>query len=453
MTKQDHLKSEEAIKTVEARVRQDPGSPQANSPAILVLTAADVEFKAAIELAGVRDSLTERRRNVGGYVFVDLGFEVPVWLFQCRAGSGVAGGSLSRTHEALSILNPKPFAVLAVGIAFGLRKSKQALGDLLLAEQLQCYEPERRGKYVIKRGDKPSASTILVDWFRNCYHDWHHNNQNRPRLHKGLVVSGEKLVDDPEFVKGLLDSEPEAIGGEMEGAGLYAAAYASQTHWTVLKAICDWGIGKIDDAQEFAARNALDFVYHLLSQPFLVDAVKKDRQTVKTSPVPPPTVIEAATLRKTEAIDNVWGAVVHLCSQAPEILMVLDIITEEEEKTLDKTSEQVMALLRELRGSTISEYLGSLDRVDLDRPYIGEDLYLLFFNARALLGRILWVLRKQYELGDIRPWRQDSGTQELMKRILTEGEFRYVMSIPFGGIQYIKNAVQQLALELIKKLR
>jgi nucleoside phosphorylase len=86
-----------------------------------------------------------------------------------------------------------------------------------------------------------------------------------PQRHFGLVLSGEKLVNDPEFLKQLRKLEPDAIGGEMEGAGLYVAASEKKVDWILVKAICDWADGSKDDsAQVLAANNAANFVLYAL---------------------------------------------------------------------------------------------------------------------------------------------------------------------------------------------
>ncbi len=82
-----------------------------------------------------------------------------------------------------------------------------------------------------------------------------------------MIVTGEKLVNDPEFRDALVKAEPEAIGGEMEACGLYIAAAAAKVDWIVIKAICDWGDGNKDDkAQKLVAQNAAEFVLHVLQQ-------------------------------------------------------------------------------------------------------------------------------------------------------------------------------------------
>jgi len=94
-------------------------------------------------------------------------------------------------------------------------------------------------------------------------------------------MSGEKLSDDQTFVDELLNVEPEAIGGDMEGAGVYTAAQGERTfhvHWIVVKGVCDWGMGKGDAHQLVAATNAIDLVFHVLSQPVVSEALDQSRR-------------------------------------------------------------------------------------------------------------------------------------------------------------------------------
>jgi hypothetical protein len=62
--------------------------------------------------------------------------------------------------------------------------------------------------------------------------------------------------------------EPEAIGGEMEGAGLYVACQDKKVDWILVKGICDWADGEKgqdkESRQKTAASNAAAFVVHTL---------------------------------------------------------------------------------------------------------------------------------------------------------------------------------------------
>ena len=70
----------------------------------------------------------------------------------------------------------------------------------------------------------------------------------------GPLLSGEKLIDSSEFKDRLLKQFPDAIGGEMEAAGIYSACQNTNTPWIVLKSICDWADGNKD--KSFQAESA-----------------------------------------------------------------------------------------------------------------------------------------------------------------------------------------------------
>ncbi|MGB6688398.1 MAG: hypothetical protein WBE76_11200 [Terracidiphilus sp.] len=84
----------------------------------------------------------------------------------------------------------------------------------------------------------------------------------------GVVLTGDKLIDNIDFRHQLRAFEPEAIGGEMEGAGLYVACQDKKVDWILVKAICDWADGSKtqdkDSRQQLAATNAARFVLRAL---------------------------------------------------------------------------------------------------------------------------------------------------------------------------------------------
>jgi hypothetical protein len=77
-------------------------------------------------------------------------------------------------------------------------------------------------------------------------------------------------VDNIDFRQQLLDLEPEAIGGEMEGSGLYVACQDPTVDWVLVKSICDWADGNKaqdkEERQQLAAENAASFVLYMLQR-------------------------------------------------------------------------------------------------------------------------------------------------------------------------------------------
>ena len=241
-----------------------------DSPVVLIVAAADVEWQALRELSGFDDN---RCFPVGNQSCVDLGFEeVTVWGTLCAPGSVGSIGSQSTVADLIATISPKRriAAVIMPGIAFGLQKDEQRIGDILLSAQIRLYEPRKmvEGGHEYPRPIIPEANKYLVGAFRAYVASWQKKTSNKdslPRLYAGLLLSGEKLVNDSQHVLKLKLEARHAIGGEMEGAGVYSAAHPKSVPWIIVKSICDWGMNKNDEYQSIAAKNSADFVYHVLA--------------------------------------------------------------------------------------------------------------------------------------------------------------------------------------------
>jgi hypothetical protein len=136
----------------------------------------------------------------------------------------------------------------------------------LVSQQLWLYDLQRVGKHEIRpRGDKPHASPWLLDFLKSADLYWEGTT-----VRFGLILTGEKLVDNVDYRDQLKKFEPEAIGGEMEGAGLYTACQDAYVDWILVKAICDWADGnkgqEKEARQNLAAHNAASFVLYALQQ-------------------------------------------------------------------------------------------------------------------------------------------------------------------------------------------
>jgi nucleoside phosphorylase len=113
----------------------------------------------------------------------------------------------------------------------------------------------------ILRAPRPEASISLRSHAEVLTRTW-----TGPAVHRGIVVSMDTLLDNQEERDRLKQLAEEAVGGEMELAGVYDAAVATKTDWLMVKGISDWGVGKNGDHQRRAARNAADFVVRLIEQ-------------------------------------------------------------------------------------------------------------------------------------------------------------------------------------------
>lgn len=176
--------------------------------------------------------------------------------------------SIATTMNAIDFC--KPTVVVMVGIAFGVG-GKQKIGDILVSQSVVPYEIQRLGENKpLNRGIPAPACTTLLNRINNIT-DWHYLNQKkRPKIIPGLLLSGEKLIDNLEYKTKLLETYPTAVGGEMEGYGLYTACNnKSIAHWIIIKGICDFADGKKSmgkaKKQKIATEAAVSLCHHIFN--------------------------------------------------------------------------------------------------------------------------------------------------------------------------------------------
>lgn len=228
---------------------------------IVLVTVNDNETHALLDVF-VGEGKAPAQLTKGGVTYNDLGIHGGYRLFNtiCEMGAGGVGASQQRTREAIEHWQPK--AVIAVGIAFGLDETKQNIGDVLVSTHVQDYELGRLNQdgTLTPRGDKPSSADVLRNRLRQTDTTETRRTKEWPKVRFGLVLTGQKLVDNLDYRESLKALFTEAIGGEMEGIGLYVSASAAKVDWIVVKAICDWGHDKNqvdkDVWQKIAAKNA-----------------------------------------------------------------------------------------------------------------------------------------------------------------------------------------------------
>ena len=235
---------------------------------VLLVTVTKVETVAVIDAIKKHTSREPVVRSINNKTYHDFGSVngAAVWQVRCEMGSGGLGAAQQTVSKAITALSPS--AVIMVGIAFGVNRVKQKIGEVLLSERLILYELQRVGTKnkkceITLRGDRPPASRWLLDRFRSA-----ELSCDDLIIRPGPILSGDKLVDNVDFRDQLRVLEKEAIGGEMEGAGLFVACQDAKVDWILVKAICDWGDGKKSyrksHRQKLAANNAASFVLRVL---------------------------------------------------------------------------------------------------------------------------------------------------------------------------------------------
>lgn len=235
---------------------------------ILIVTVTQIESQSVLAAFAEECGQVAKARMFNNHVYQELGV---IGTFECflaisEMGTGGTSGSLLSVQKAIEDI--KPDTVIMAGIAFGIDKKKFSIGDVLVSQQLLLYDLQRMNSNgtIALRGDTPHASSAPLNWVRHAKLTW--PSISNSKVEPGLVLSGDKLVDNIDYRNALSEVAPEALGGEMEGAGLYAACQVAKVDWLLVKAICDWADGNKSKNkstnQQKAAANAARFVVHLL---------------------------------------------------------------------------------------------------------------------------------------------------------------------------------------------
>lgn len=229
---------------------------------LLIVTAADIETRA---LNNTKEKFFGKCKSTylhrDYFVARELGIlnRVRVIHVQCEPGSVGPSSSQSVITDAIDEMRPD-YIVLA-GIAFGTDQKTQRFGDILVSKMIVEYEKAKvKSGQIIPRGQKVESSAKLLSFFRAAKSELQNDS-----VSFGTMLSGEKLIDSRDFLNLLLQQEPEAIGGEMEGAGLVAAAGRRKVNWIVVKAIVDWAHKKSQSSgkqhQLDASQKVFEFVF------------------------------------------------------------------------------------------------------------------------------------------------------------------------------------------------
>ena len=235
----------------------------------LIVTATDIELEKSIEhLNPFEDKIIKTYSGANTFYCGLYGLYTCAIVKTNQMGAILSGAAFQTTSESIAVIEPK--AVIMGGIALGKSSKKQKLGDILVSKSIVYYEQARvnEGGGFDYRGPKPEASRFLINRLtQETQHQYSFNDVAKiSNVISGPLLTGEKLIDDAGFKAVLFEQFPDAIGGEMEAAGIYAACNSKNIPWIVVKSICDWADGNKDKIfQAEAAHIVFSFIHQRLN--------------------------------------------------------------------------------------------------------------------------------------------------------------------------------------------
>ncbi|OHE73654.1 MAG: hypothetical protein A2Y14_04210 [Verrucomicrobia bacterium GWF2_51_19] len=226
---------------------------------LLILTATNYETK-KIHKEAEKVGLKIAKEAVRDQVVYNMGTLGGVEVFHMQTGMM---GMLEPNATPLALMSVfrdiHPQYVVSTGIAFGNKGKGQTLGDILISRQVANYETrkEKNGE-ILSRGDK--VTSPMLPLVNASIHNW-----KGAKVHQGLTLSGNALVNSESFLHYLAQREPEYLGGDMEAYGVYSVSSMMGAKWVMIKGISDWGDGTKNDAfHSIALHNAGQFIFHMI---------------------------------------------------------------------------------------------------------------------------------------------------------------------------------------------
>ena len=152
--------------------------------------------------------------------------------------------------------------VINIGIAWAADPEKHKLGDVLIANRVVNIDDVKRHQgQIIERSAIPKIDARSQAIVSTTKMRWADSEHKESKVHVGLYVGSNALLNDPRVKESILKRYPEAIGGEMESFAVYEAINFGDIPWMVIKGVSDFADGdKHDEYHEVATKNAARFV-------------------------------------------------------------------------------------------------------------------------------------------------------------------------------------------------
>lgn len=359
--------------------------PIINEYNLLLVTATEIEketLHSYLKPIKGRTNLIKIHKGKQTYFLGILGNYKVVHVSCGHMGAVSPQASLTTTMNGIAFC--KPTVVLMIGIAFG-KGGKQKIGDILISESVVQYDIQRLGETeLLQKGTPGSACTTLLNRFKNIT-DWNYSiNNRRPTIIPGLLLSGEKLIDNPEYKSKLLKAYPTAIGGEMEGFGVYSAcSNSSIVHWIIVKGICDFADGKKARGKERKQKEAAEASVNLCLHVFNSRLAFED-----TGLMPILTQVEASAPNGTDILQT------HSVNDVEkEILIEMNKEVKSEEHNSATTVQEIVRsflLLDDEEKITIAKRIGIFDE-QLNQMYThirDKEIFVRTKEKKALA--VMW---------------------------------------------------------------
>jgi hypothetical protein len=129
------------------------------------------------------------------------------------------------------------------------------------------------------------------------------------------------------------------------------------------------------------------------------------------------------------AIEHMWSAVLKLRAASDGMRYFLGILVPSEyDLIFTGKQDSFAAAIANISDDFVTGAMKTVDDVELDRPYLGEILWLRFFLYRAFVGRLGYLITRGKERRHIGDWREDKGIRQILSGALPESTIKTLLN-------------------------
>ena len=93
-----------------------------------------------------------------------------------------------------------------------------------------------------------------------------------------------------------------------------------------------------------------------------------------------------------------------------------------------------------------------LNEIDKLRPFLSEEAYTLLRGYFSIIGRVVYKFIENFQKGNLLGWKDDHATRDLLQKLLTDKEIKYIMNKDFGSFVDMKNLFEFKILNKLKDI-
>ena len=250
---------------------------------IVLMTATDTELRAVL---GYLKPLDDQDKIIETVTPEEAGRE-KVYIGKYGQYPVVVGmsaqakdrqGPIDATHVTRNIMIAfKPRFIISIGICYSVDIKKYSYCDIAVASMVCDLNSIRVGndnKWKTRKDIIPAGEILLKAFWPPTGFKLFRPDKKQVRVHCGTIISRADLINDADYKKALKElAGPDAIAGEMEGAGIMAAIknvpYDRNVQAIIIKAISDNADGTKDKDRhwkDYAADAVASYVHHQMDK-------------------------------------------------------------------------------------------------------------------------------------------------------------------------------------------